>query len=236
MIKKLNIAFFILALIYTLFGQLYLNKEQNSDDNTDDKDIIAESDNSTNAESYTWLIENTQSLSIGIITLGLFILFNIITFNNKKNNTKNLNPTDFPILSIFTSSMDKFMLSFNIIFIFYLSYTFYYNIIILLLYLSFVIFKHYCIHNDFTQSIKNVISSLCPSMETPACVFYWMMWLLIIINVIITPSNRHWVLIMNVVIVVLVLIFMFVLIYLLRGTDFCSEVFGIQVPKLQNEI
>mgnify|MGYP000518800644 CR=1 FL=1 len=84
MITIINLIIFVLGVIYTLSGQLYLD---NNNINLNDNDKTSKDDNSINAESYNWILENLQSMSIGIVTIGLFIILNIMMYNKTHDNS-----------------------------------------------------------------------------------------------------------------------------------------------------
>ena len=224
MFTTLNTCFFILALIYTLSGQLYLNpKIQNNNSNNTEEDINNEStkDNSSNGHWYDWLIKNIKTLSIGIFTLALFIVFNLMNSNGFIKKV---------VLYYFDSPMKIFMFSFNIIFIFYLTDITISNLVLLIMYFCYVIFKHYCSQksgqHSLVEAIKEVFRSICPPpLDTSACVIYWILFSFIIINaLLITLSQYQFVIYINTVMALCVLILIIIMISIVGD---CIKLFGI---------
>ena len=216
MITTINLIIFILAVIYTLSGELYL---ENNDINLNNNDKTSENDNSINAESYNWILKNIQSLSIGIVTIGLFIIFNMMIYDKNINN--------YPILLLFNNTRDRLMLSFNIIFLFYLSNNIYLNIIYLLLFLFYFIFKLYCNVNNI--NIYIILNYLIPYNNSSKLIsfFYCLLFGLILINILIICFKINWLMIVNIVITGIILIIIVTLIYLLRNNNLCDSLFGI---------
>ena len=221
MFTTLNTCFFILALIYTLSGQLYSSPtiQNNNSNNTEDINNESTKDNSSNGHWYDWLIKNIKTLSIGIFTLALFIVFNLMNSNKFPNKV---------VLNYFKSPMKMFMFSFNIIFIFYLTDITISNLVILIMYLCYVIFKYYCNQSEHSLvgAIEEVFRSICPPpLKTSACVIYWILFSFILINaLLITLSQYEFVMYINTAMALCVLILIIIMITIVGD---CKQLFGI---------
>ena len=227
MFSTINTSIFIMALIYTLSGQLYSNKKiQNNNSNNIEEDINNEStnDNSTNGHWYDWLIENIKTLSIGIYTLALFIIFNLMNNNGK---------TPKLFLDNFKDSPGKmFMCCFNIIFLFYLTDIFSSNLLFLIIFLSYLIFKHYCDlpkgNRHLTTGIMKVFKSIIPPCigKPYICCIYWVLFSFILINILLITLSHHEIIVyINTAMTLCVLILIVAMISIIGD---CNTLFGIK--------
>ena len=223
MFSTINTCIFILTIIYTFSGSMYMEKEFQDIKNTDET-INNEStiDNSTNGHWYSWLVKNLKSLSIGIYTLALFIFFNLISNNGKHK---------FILDNFKNSPATLFMFSFNIIFLFYYTDLVLSNIYILFVLFCYILFKQYCnlgyIDSKLLVALVNIFKSICPPpfKNSYICIIYWLIFSLILINIILVPlSNNEIILYINTTMAFCVLIFITILIFTVSD---CKLLFGI---------